>query len=388
MTVSVVSTIGIRTVPVGTRRMLVGFCCQCGAIPKRAVASGGLRRASPFKSAFSYLRPLASDVGTSLSWTQVQPSAGARSPHPSTLRIILVYGVILSKGILPLKASRKLPVVLADAVQCPLKSCGADAERLSMAVRSDMIVSPIGRARMACSSTSFVTPPFRMTVTLVVGAVLTDGEFFRLRDFVLVGGVGLAAAAAYRGWVLIHGCWVVAGFMVAAVLPDFWAASAGVGSGRGGIGGGGVDTAAGGGAGVGVAVGPCDACARASLDGLLGGTCVGVCRGGAAFLVGAGRTTRGSLVAAGLEARGICGGGAGVCALGAFLPCSMTVRRDSKLSNRSVRRPMPSKNILIKAGCGSLESFGACATLRQLWLALTSKYVQSTHGPRLVLGLR
>ena len=107
-----------------------------------------------------------------------------------------MYGVILSKGIVPLKASRKLPVVLAEPVQCPLRSWGAVAERLSMAVRSDMIVSLIGRARMACSSTSFETPPFRMTVTLVVGAVLADGEFFRLRSFVLVGGACLAAAAA------------------------------------------------------------------------------------------------------------------------------------------------------------------------------------------------
>ena len=198
MTVSVVSTIGIRTVPVGTRRMLVGFCCQCGAIPKRAVASGGLRRASPFKSAFSYLRPLASDVGTSLSWTQVQPSAGARSPHPSTLRIILVYGVILSKAMVPLNVSKKLPVVLAEAVQWPLSNCGAEAERLSMAVRRAMIVSLIGRERIACSSASFVTPPLRITVTLVVCGALPPGEFFRPRVFVVGGVAALAAAAAYR----------------------------------------------------------------------------------------------------------------------------------------------------------------------------------------------
>ena len=90
-----------------------------------------------------------------------------------------------------------------------------------MAVRSTMIVSPIGRARMACSSASFETPPFRMTVTLVVGAVLVVGEFFRPRVFVLVGGVALAAIAAYRGCVLIHGCWVAVAALVVVVLPDF-----------------------------------------------------------------------------------------------------------------------------------------------------------------------
>ena len=110
--------------------------------------------------------------------------------------MIFVYGEILSKGMLPLNVSRKLPVVLAEAVQCPLRSCGAEAERLSMAVRSDMIVSLIGRARMACSSTSFVTPPFRMTVILVVGAMLPVGELFRPRALEVVVVAGLAAAAA------------------------------------------------------------------------------------------------------------------------------------------------------------------------------------------------
>ena len=113
----------------------------------------------------------------------------------------------------------------------------AEAERLSMAVRSAMIVSLIGRARMACSSASLLTPPLRMTVTLVVCAVV-PGEFFRDRVFVL--GVALAATAAYRGLVLIHGCWVVAVLCGVVLLPAFSAASAGVGSGRGGIGGGGV----------------------------------------------------------------------------------------------------------------------------------------------------
>ena len=191
---------GIRTVPVGTRRIFVGFCCQCGAIPNKAVASGGFLRTSPFKSSLSYLRPLESEVDTSRSWTQVQPSAGARSPHPRTLRMILVYGTILSKAMLPLKDSRKLPVVLAEAVQCPLRSWGVEAERLSMAVRSAMIVSLIGRARMACSSASLATPPLRMTVTLVVCAAVVAGEFLRPRVLVLGGeGVVLAAAAAYRG---------------------------------------------------------------------------------------------------------------------------------------------------------------------------------------------
>ena len=110
--------------------------------------------------------------------------------------MILVYGEILSNGMLPLNVRRKLPVVLAEDVQCPLRSCGADADRLSMAVLRDIIVSLIGRARMACSSASFATPPFRMTVTLVVGAVLAAGGAFLLRVRELEVGAGLAAAAA------------------------------------------------------------------------------------------------------------------------------------------------------------------------------------------------
>ena len=67
-----------------------------------------------------------------------------------------------------------------------------------MAVRSAIMVSLMGRARMACSSASLGTPPLRMTVTLVVGAVLVPGDVFRGRVFVL--GVVLAAATAlYRG---------------------------------------------------------------------------------------------------------------------------------------------------------------------------------------------
>ena len=274
--------------------------------------------------------------------------------------MILVYGVILSKGMLPLKASRKLPVVLADAVQWPLRSWGADAERLSMAVHSAMIVSPIGRARMACSSTSFVTPPFRMTVILVVGAVLVVEGFLRPRVFTLAVGAVLAAAAAYWGWVLIHGCWAVVVLCVAVLLPAFRAASAGVGSGQGGMGGGSAGAVDEGGS-VGVAVEVCGSGAGASLVVVFVGTCVGACRGGAVFLVGAGRTMRGSLVAGGLDAKGIWGGGAGAWAGGAFFPCSMAVSRDSKLSNRSVRRPMPSINIFMKAGCASRGSCGGVA---------------------------
>ena len=76
----------------------------------------------------------------------------------------------------PLKVSKKLPVVLADEVQWPLRSWGAEAERHSMAVQSAMMVSLIGRAQMACLSASLATPPFLMTVILVVGAELDVGE--------------------------------------------------------------------------------------------------------------------------------------------------------------------------------------------------------------------
>ena len=159
-----------------------------------------------------------------------------------------MYGVILSKASAPLKVSKKLPVVSADDVQWLLMSRGADADRLSTAVCSAMMVSLMGHARMACSSASFATPPLHMTVTFVVRGVLFRGEVLQPRPFVLVGVVCLAAAVAYRGWVFIHG-WgatlCVGG--VAVDLPPFRAASAGVGSGRGGMGGGGVAPAGGGG---------------------------------------------------------------------------------------------------------------------------------------------
>ena len=108
--------------------------------------------------------------------------------------------MILSNGIVPLKERRKLPVVLADDVQCRLSSCGAEAERLSMAVRRAMMVSLIGRARMACSSASFVMPPFRMIVTFVLGEEL-GGEvvLWPCPPATLLAVADFAAAAAYRG---------------------------------------------------------------------------------------------------------------------------------------------------------------------------------------------
>lgn len=178
-------------------------------------------------------------------------------------------------------------MVLAEPVQCPLRSCGADAERLSMAVRRDIIVSLMGLARIACSSTSLLTPPLRITVILVVGEVLLDWGPFRPRDFAFVVGAGLAMAAAYRDCVFIQGCWGVFALLAGVILPAFRAASAGVGSGRGGMGGGCEVGAGVVGAAVGVVV------------------TLGACFGGLARLVGAGKTTRGSLVGVGLEARGI-----------------------------------------------------------------------------------
>lgn len=110
--------------------------------------------------------------------------------------MIFVYGVILSNATVPLNVNRKFPVVLAVEVQWPLIRRGAEAERLSMAVRRAMMVSLMGRARMACSSTSLLTPPRRMTVILVAGGVLDCGEVFRPRFFCWGGGVVLVRAAA------------------------------------------------------------------------------------------------------------------------------------------------------------------------------------------------
>ena len=227
-----------------------------------------------------------------------------------------------------------------------------------MVVRSAMMVSLIGRACMACSSASFATPPFHMTVILVVGAVLDVGEALRPRFFGLGGVVVLAAVAVYRDWVLIHGCGAGAVlFVVVVLLPAFRAASAGVGSGRGGMGGGGRDVAGGGavcGAGVAFVVFGVGVLAGCTIV----TSCSGARRGGAGFFVGAGRITRGSLATGGLDARGIWGGLVGARAVGAVLPCSMAFKQDSKLSKRSVRRPIPSMNILMKAGCDSVVSCG------------------------------
>ena len=109
--------------------------------------------------------------------------------------MILVYGVILSKGMVPLKASKKFPVVFAEEVQWPLRSCGADADKLSMAVWRAMMVSLIGRAQMACSSASLPTPPLRMTVILVVGVTL-EGDVLRPLFFCVEGAAAFAMAAA------------------------------------------------------------------------------------------------------------------------------------------------------------------------------------------------
>ena len=78
-------------------------------------------------------------------------------------------------------------------------SRGADADKLSMAVRSTMIVSLMGRGRMACSLASFVTPPLCITVTLVLSAAVFAGDGLRPLVFALLGVVCLATVAAYRG---------------------------------------------------------------------------------------------------------------------------------------------------------------------------------------------
>lgn len=110
-----------------------------------------------------------------------------------------------------------------------------------MAVRSAMIFSLIGRAQMACSLASFATPPFRMTVTFVLGEELGREVVLRPRPpGTILAVADFTAVAAYRGWVFIHG-WGVAILAAGTVvlLPPLRAASAGVGSGRGGIGRGG-----------------------------------------------------------------------------------------------------------------------------------------------------
>lgn len=83
---------------------------------------------------------------------------------------------------------------LADVVQCPLMSWGANEDMLSMAVLRAMMISWRGQARIACSSTSLDIPPLRMTVILVVGGV----PVVEAPLFVLLGlpGVGAALAAA------------------------------------------------------------------------------------------------------------------------------------------------------------------------------------------------
>ena len=155
---------------------------------------------------------------------------------------------------------------------------------------------------------------------------------------------------------MIQGCGAAAVVDAAVLLPDFCAASAGVGSGRGGMGGGGMGSVAG-------AAGAELAVVGTFRTGGAGGVAtarVGVWQVRAVFFEGAGRTTRGSFVAVGLVVRGIRGGLA--CARGAVtsLPFSMAERRDSKLSKRSVRRPIPSINILTNAGWSPAMSCCCC----------------------------
>src|ERR1700761_7572531 len=100
-----------------------------------------------------------------------------------------------------------------------------------------MTVLSSGRWRIAVSSASLGTPPFQMTVILVMGpASGAVGLVFRLA---LLRGF-LAASSAYRGLTAIQGWGAWAEGRGGIFLGSFLAASAGVGSGWGGIGGGGV----------------------------------------------------------------------------------------------------------------------------------------------------
>ena len=66
-----------------------------------------------------------------------------------------------------------------------------------MAIHRAMMVSPIGRSCMACSSALLETLPLQMTVILVTGeelsGVVLGREFFPLA----LGAAGFAAVAVY-----------------------------------------------------------------------------------------------------------------------------------------------------------------------------------------------